>query len=126
MEHILSCCPKALGDGRYRWRHDQVLKSLADSICTAIQNSKTQVAPKHSIAFVRAGQKAKHQPNSPGRLLAAASDWQLQVALGRQLKFPANMATTSLRPDMVLTSESTKQVGLLELTPMGGPDRGGQ
>ncbi|KAI4887728.1 hypothetical protein NFI96_005940 [Prochilodus magdalenae] len=23
LEHILSCCPKALGEGRYRWRHDQ-------------------------------------------------------------------------------------------------------
>ncbi|XP_034552669.1 LOW QUALITY PROTEIN: uncharacterized protein LOC117822130 [Notolabrus celidotus] len=25
LEHILSCCSKALGEGRYRWRHDQVL-----------------------------------------------------------------------------------------------------
>ena len=116
MEHILSCCPKALGEGRYRWRHDQVLKSLADSICTAIQNSKAQVAPKQSITFVRAGQKANHQPKSSGGLLATARDWQLQVDLGRQLKIPANIATTSLRPDMVLTSESTKQVVLLELT----------
>ena len=89
---------------------------MADSICTAIQNSKSQVAPKQSITFVRAGQKANHQPHSSGGLLATARDWQLQVDLGRQLKFPANIATTSLRPDMVLTSESTKQVVLLELT----------
>lgn len=116
LEHILSCCPKALGEGRYRWRHDQVLKSLADSICTAILNSKTQAAPKQSITFIRAGQKANHQPNSQGGLLATARDWQLQVDVGKQLKFPANIATTSLRPDMVLTSESTKQVVLLELT----------
>lgn len=26
LEHVLSCCLKALGDGRYRWRHDQVLR----------------------------------------------------------------------------------------------------
>ena len=23
LEHILSCCTRALGDGRYHWRHDQ-------------------------------------------------------------------------------------------------------
>ncbi|XP_061896833.1 uncharacterized protein LOC133645919 [Entelurus aequoreus] len=116
LEHILSCCPKALGEGRYRWRHDQVLKALADSICAAIQNSKSQAAPKQSITFIRAGQKASRQPNFSGGLLATARDWQLHVDLGRQLKFPANIASTSLRPDMVLTSESTKQVVLLELT----------
>ncbi len=27
LEHLLSSCPKALADGRYRWRHDQVLKA---------------------------------------------------------------------------------------------------
>lgn len=26
LEHILSYCSKALGDGRYRWCHDQILK----------------------------------------------------------------------------------------------------
>ena len=28
LQHILSNCPKALGDGRYRWHHDQVLKVI--------------------------------------------------------------------------------------------------
>ena len=27
LEYLLSSCPKALADGRYRWRHDQVLKT---------------------------------------------------------------------------------------------------
>ncbi|KAI4872262.1 hypothetical protein NFI96_007403 [Prochilodus magdalenae] len=34
LEHILSCCPKALGEGCYRWRHDQVLRVIADVIST--------------------------------------------------------------------------------------------
>lgn len=34
LEHILSCCPIALGKGRYRWRHNQFLKAVADSICS--------------------------------------------------------------------------------------------
>lgn len=48
-------------------------------------------------------------------LLATARDWQLKVDLGRQLKFPQNIAVT-LWPDMVLVSETTRQVVLLELT----------
>lgn len=65
-----------------------------------IQNSKNQHASKKFIPS--------------GGLLAWARDWVLQVNLWRQLKFPENIATTL--PDMVLTSKSTKQVILLELT----------
>ncbi|TWW62302.1 hypothetical protein D4764_04G0009490, partial [Takifugu flavidus] len=116
LEHILSCCPKALGDGRYRWRHGQVLRTLADTVSAAINNCKYQNTPKQSITFVRAGEKAQQQPSSFGALLTTAWDWKLQVNLGRQLKFPEHISATSLCPDMVLTSESTKHVVLVELT----------
>lgn len=93
------------------------MKALADSICIAIQHSKTQAAPKQLITFVRAGQKEQHhRPNSAGGLLTTTRDWQLQIDLGRQLKFPGYIAATSLRPDIVLTSVATKQVVILELT----------
>lgn len=39
----------------------------------------------------------------------------MKVNLGRQLKFPEDITVTTLRPDMVLMSE-TRQVVLLELT----------
>lgn len=51
----------------------KVLKALADSICTAVQNSKSQVALKQSITFIKAGQKANHQPNSSGGLLSTGA-----------------------------------------------------
>ena len=51
-----------------------------------------------------------------GGLLIAAQDWQLNVDLGRQLKFPETIAVTTLRPDMVLMSETSRPVVLLELT----------
>lgn len=70
-----------------------------------IQNSKNQHASKKFIT-------TSLRPS--GGLLAWARDWVLQVNLWRQLKFPENIATTL--PDMVLTSKSTKQVILLELT----------
>ena len=53
---------------------------------------------------------------APTGLLATARDWQLSVDLGGQLKFPERITRTSLRPDLVLTSDSTKQIVLLELT----------
>lgn len=34
LEHILSCCPKALGERRYLWRHDQVLRVITEAIST--------------------------------------------------------------------------------------------
>lgn len=78
-----------------------------------IQFSKYQYAPKESITLIRAGEKAQHQLIR--RAFATAHDWQLRVDLERQLKFPKNIATSFLCPDMVLTSESTKHVVLLEL-----------
>ncbi|KAI4871604.1 hypothetical protein NFI96_026152, partial [Prochilodus magdalenae] len=52
LEHILSCRPKALGEGRYRWRHDQVLRVIADVISTGISFSRQQQPAKHAITFV--------------------------------------------------------------------------
>ncbi|KAI8489350.1 hypothetical protein Bbelb_327930 [Branchiostoma belcheri] len=72
--------------------------------------------PKKSITFVRAGESAKRKPTSAGGLLATARDWQLKVDLDKQLKFPDHIVATSLRPDVVLWSDSTKQVIMLELT----------
>ena len=121
MEHILSCCSKALGDGRYRWRHDQVLRAIADTICTGIKNSKLQQPTKSLIAFVRA-EKLQPSKKTQGGLLTTSRDWQLLVDLGRQLRFPDIIATITLRPDMVLMSMASKQVVLLELT-VPGEDR---
>ncbi len=69
LEHILSACPKALGEGRYRWRHDQVLRSLANTISTAIQESKHQHAPRQYISFIRAGEKSCQRVGSVGGFL---------------------------------------------------------
>ncbi len=116
LEHILNCYPKALGEGCYRWRHDQVLRVIAGTISTGISLSKQQQPAQHVITFVKAGEKPQGSRNSAGGLLATAHDWQLKVDLGRQLRFPETIATNTLRPDMVLFSESSRQVVLLELT----------
>ncbi|XP_062283087.1 uncharacterized protein LOC133987658 [Scomber scombrus] len=117
LEHILSCCTRALGDGRYRWRHHQVLKAIAEAISTGLEWAKQFRPSKKSITFVRAGDNPTpvRRTTSAG-ILMSARDWQLLVDLEHQLKFPSHIAVTTLRPDIVLVSESTKQAVLLELT----------
>lgn len=116
LEHILSSCPRALGEGRYRWRHDQVLKAIAESIHSAIDHSKRLQPQKHSMTFIRAGEKPPPLAKTQTGLLGTAKDWQLRVDLCKQLRFPENIVDTRLRPDIVLYSESSKRVFMLELT----------
>ena len=110
LEHILSCCTRALGDGRYRWRHDQVLKTIAEAISAGLAWAKQFRPSKKTIAFVRAGDKPTPARRTSAGILMSARDWQLLVDLEHQLKFPSDIAVTTLRPDIVLVSESTKQV----------------
>lgn len=114
LEHILSSYPTTLGGGCYRWRHDQVLKVVAETISSAVSNNKHARSWK-LIPFVNAGKKPRSQPTPSISLLSSASDWELRVGLGRQLKFPEHVTSAYLRPGVVLTSTSSKQVLLLEL-----------
>ncbi|KAL7880337.1 hypothetical protein SRHO_G00025910 [Serrasalmus rhombeus] len=108
--HILSCCTTALGEGRYRWRHDQVLKTIAEAISTGLLQAKQFRPSKKTITW---GASTPVKRSLAG-ILTTARDWQLLVDLERQLKFPSHIALTTLRPDIVLVSESTKQAALLE------------
>lgn len=101
LEHLLSSCPVALGEGRYCWRHGQVLKAVAEAITKAVNNNKKTSSQKN-IIFVNASEQLKSQPKPASGLLSSASDWDLRVDLGRQLKFPDYIMATMLRPDMVL------------------------
>ncbi|KAF0044344.1 hypothetical protein F2P81_003502 [Scophthalmus maximus] len=56
--------------GQCTWRHDQVLRSLADPISTAVQNTKNQYPLKRSKIFISVLEKAQHKPNSSGGILA--------------------------------------------------------
>ena len=70
----------------------------------------------HAINFIRAGEKPSTTSRATSGLLNTAQDWQLSVDLGSQLKFPQHVARTTLGPDIVLVSEATKTVVMLELT----------
>ena len=51
LRHIMSACPRAIGDGRYRWRHDQVLRTVADTVDAAIRgnNYKPEARPIYCV-----------------------------------------------------------------------------
>lgn len=69
-----------------------------------------------AVTFIKAGERPQTPSQAPTDLLSMDTDWQLSVELGWQLKFLAHIVTMSLRPDIVLLSESARQVIMLQLT----------
>ena len=123
LKHILTSCKKALSDNRYTWCHDQVLAEIAKYIRKITDNSDTATISKVGvprIAFVKPGTKdnvpKKSKQQYVSGLLHTASDWKLQVDSKERLVFPQEVVTTTLRPDIVITSSSTKCIILVELT----------
>jgi hypothetical protein len=114
LQHIMSSCQKALGQGRYRWRHDQVLAQLADVLERERRKERTVSNGPRLIGFVREGAGKVSTSVSTG-LLYGAEKWEMRVDLGRKLVFP-DIVHTTLRPDIVLWSETPKVVILVELT----------
>ena len=45
-----------------------------------------------------------------------AKDWSQQVDLNKHVKIPKDILEISLRPDLVVTSEKKKILGMMELT----------
>lgn len=67
--------------------------------------------------FVRPGEKKrKTEERQPSSYLDGALGFTLSVDLNGKPKFPRRVAVTKIRPDMLLLSENTKRVGIVELT----------
>ena len=115
LQHLLSGCPRSLSEGRYCWRHDQVLKVIAEVVSEALKSNRFSPG-RHKVIFVRAGSSKQLQTKNKVMLLSSAPDWQLLVDLKRQTKFPAHIVETKLRPDIVMFSNSTKKVIIWELS----------
>lgn len=117
LEHILSSCSVALSEGRYTWRHDQILSVLADSLEKARKRPPPKDKRLKFINFVRAGEREKTGSTGEGRgLLGTAGDWQMRADLKTRMQFPTEVASTNKRPDIVIWSPSSRQVIIVELT----------
>ncbi|CAM4625186.1 unnamed protein product [Leuciscus chuanchicus] len=110
----------ALAEWQYRWRHDKVRMEIAKWVeQQRVEVDNKQAHPPEAITFVREGDKAQKtgtEAKNPPSILQQASDWELTIDLKRKLVFPQDVAVTSLRPDMVLLSRSTKTIIVVELT----------
>ncbi|KAJ8339289.1 hypothetical protein SKAU_G00360750 [Synaphobranchus kaupii] len=112
-------CKAALTQGRFRWRHDQVLRKLAGAVegrrLEARQESAT--GNQQRIHFLKKGESADTISRRPApTLLSPGVEWRMEVDLGRQLNFPGEICSTTLRPDIVLWAAEEKSVLLVELT----------
>ena len=73
----------ALIQGRYLWRHNNVLRVIADGNQSFLQNNKVESNRVKQIHFVREMGKG---------ILHRASDFLLNEDLGKQLKYPEHIA----------------------------------
>ena len=123
--HILSGCKQALAGGRYRYRHDNVLRVICHHISGFINNLPSADSVSRPRALVRTIQFVK-EGSAPDRpvgttqgklgLLLQGKGWKFLSDLGKRLVFPAHIVVTSLRPDIVIYSDEAKTVIMIELT----------
>ena len=116
LEHVLSSCSTALSQGRYTWRHNHILREIAATIDMERRKKRTIRHGITFITFVKPGHKASSNKPNPMGILATANDWEMQSDLGPTLRFPREIASTNLRPDIVLWSKQYRQVVWVELT----------
>ena len=119
-EHVLSSCKVALAQGRYTWRHNKVLQELA----CAISSAKTNTSPPEpqAVVFTSAGNTktwcggtsivATHRRG----LLDGFDDWKFAADLPGWESYPAAIKETRKRPDIVISSDLSKQIIMVELT----------
>ena len=101
-----------------------MLEVISKVVKRECRNSRIQ-KPRKAQPFVLAMDKQKKPPKgelrSPWRpsILNEANDWDIFVDLpGHQENyvFPSHICVTSLRPDLLLVSETLKRVLIVELT----------
>ena len=115
--HILGACKFSLDQGRFTFRHDNVLNCLVSFIRTFIKNIKPSTPKKsNAIHFIKAGDNPPKYRQNPTGILHLASDWVVISDLNENYVFPIQIALTELRPDVVIFSKSLRRVILVELT----------
>ncbi|XP_060584269.1 uncharacterized protein LOC132740392 [Ruditapes philippinarum] len=115
LERVLSSCSTALTQGRYRWRHDNILREVADRLEGEKKKPRRSNSQAGHINFVRPGETAKTEAPQKKSILDGATGWNMSVDLGKKLVFPG-IVQTNLRPDIVLWSETGKKLVVIELT----------
>lgn len=107
---------KVLGKGWCRWRHAQVFKSIADDISKVIKDSQHTKATAKAIYLFEGQRPHRTSKSCSDGLVSTAQEWGIKGDIERQLRIPPHFITqSSLRPDIIVVSECTKHLILLEL-----------
>ena len=122
LQHILWARPRALGQGMYTWRPDQVLPVIAKAVDKAAevanQESEESDEDRH-IYFVSEGggtDQNAGRPQKRVKILQGGCDWKVESDLSGRLVFPVAAAITRLRPDLVICSDAARVLIIGELT----------
>ncbi|CAC5364749.1 unnamed protein product [Mytilus coruscus] len=115
MAHIISGCKVALTQGRYRWRHDKVLKHLAEILDIERRKKRPSNTEAKQIRFVREGDTGHATKSHQHFILDKGSEWNMRADIGKKLVFLECVQTT-LRSDIVVWSQSSKMIVAIELT----------
>ena len=119
ISHILGAFKVALSQGRFSFRHNNVLRIIICNIRSLIKNIKSSVPTSKQpikIKFVKKRTRVKNKSSSPCGILHQASDWILLGDLDGTFSFPPHIAFTELRPDITIFFNKLKRVILKELT----------
>ena len=99
LRHILSGCKVSLSQGRYTWRHNQVLKCLAEAVDDKRREANSSAASKEGrqINFVRQGEKARPlRGRHRAGQLSNGGAWEIKADLNHQIVVPPHIVSTRI------------------------------
>ena len=101
LDHVLSSCPVALGQGRFTWRHNCVLGVLQSVVAARIGQASSEGVLTRPIQSVRDRTKVKKK--------------SVKTKVNHR-RLPRVISRSGLRPDLVVISFKAKRVVIVELT----------
>ena len=102
------------------WRHNNVLRVTVEAVEQQVEHNNATQSPdttKQFISFVKEGSQSRSYSSKPrSNILSSADDWQVRCDLDAIGGFPEKISVTALRPDIIIWSETGKEVIIGELT----------
>ena len=118
--HVWSSCKVALSQGRYTWRHNQVLQGLA--VVISLANGQSTHPKADAVIFTTEGgakswlDRAIKSTNQRTCLLDKCDDWEVSADLLEWDGHPSKIKETRLRSDIGIHSSFTQQLIMVELS----------
>lgn len=114
--HFLSNCYVALKQGRYTWRHDNVLKGIHKDFVGLVQRANRTNASQERRPepyFIKQGTTPRFSKRNMSSILRTKcpTDWKITFDFNNNRTIPPEThVITNQRPDIVIWSVSTKRI----------------